>query len=141
MSWQEKFQITVPQKEETATDEGWAFPVDANKNLRDANDQSHKNNASAIDECDQKMNFLPPGMDICNQECKKIENMPLSMAGATDVSGKVVNDKAFSLDRDKGGFTLLEMKGTDDQYTGEHVDHFYGDAGGFAERNNYLDRM
>jgi hypothetical protein len=39
------------------------------------------------------------------------------------------------------------MNGTDDLYTGEHVDQFYGEAVdedgkvGFAERNNYLDRM
>jgi hypothetical protein len=30
---------------------------------------------------------------------------------------------------------------TDDLYTGEHCDHFYGDADGFVERNNYLDRL
>jgi hypothetical protein len=141
MSWQEKFQITVPYKEEAAENENWVFPIDSGEKLRDANDGWHKNNVGAADEDGMKFNFLPPGQDICNQEYKKIENMPLSMAGASDVSGKLVNKTAFSLDRDKGGFTKIEMKGTDDQYTGEHVDHFYGDSGGFAERNNYLDRM
>ena len=40
----------------------------------------------------------------------------------------------------RDGFQVLPMGGADDMYTGEHVDHFYGDVGGFVERNNYLDR-
>jgi hypothetical protein len=56
------------------------------------------------------------------------------LAGSTDVSNM---SKIEAL---RKGFTKAEMKGTDDQYTGEHCDLFYGDAGGFVERNNYLDR-
>jgi hypothetical protein len=51
----------------------------------------------------------------------------------------------------KFGFTRKEMRGADDVYTGEHIDHFYGEAvgkddteqtyEGFVERNNYLDRI
>ena len=60
--------------------------------------------------------------------------MPLVISGQSDVSQ---DTNPESLER---GFKKREMKGTDDQYTGEHMDHFYGDAGGFVERNNYLDR-
>jgi len=78
--------------------------------------------------------MMPPGMDIGNQCWSEQNTMPLSVAGESDVS-KDANPGAF----DKG-FTKRDMKGTDDQYTGEHVDQFYGDAGGFVERNNYMDR-
>jgi hypothetical protein len=62
------------------------------------------------------------------------------IAGCTDFSYDT-NPEAF----DKG-FTRKAMNGTDDLYTGEHIDHFYGEAvdedgkTGFVERNNYLDR-
>jgi hypothetical protein len=138
---QEKFQITVPNKQETKDDENWVFPgVDnrASASQRDCLGGSHgfwnkKDEVTLVD--DRKFNQLPPGMEIGNQMRKQRDSMPLSLAGATDVSSKVVEQG--SIDK---GFARLEMKGTDDQYTGEHVDHFYGDAGGFVERNNYLDR-
>jgi hypothetical protein len=57
--------------------------------------------------------------------------MPLVQAGSTDPTGVSGLDK---------GYDRKDMKGTDDLYTGEHADLFYGDAGGFVERNNYLDR-
>lgn len=63
------------------------------------------------------------------------KGMPLSLAGATDISCGQLSAEALAK-----GFEKVGMKGCDDQYTGEHVDHFYGDAGGFVERNNYLDR-
>jgi len=113
---QEKFQITVPAKEEQG--EPWA-DFNANRDLRGM---------------EHPTVFMPPGMDITNQCLTQQENMPLSMAGESDVS-KDTNPESFEC-----GFKKREMKGTDDQYTGEHVDHFYGDAGGFVERNNYLDR-
>jgi hypothetical protein len=116
---QEKFQITVPAKEEKG--EAWAS----------AKSQRHLNGA---EEGCEKFNFLPPGMEIENQERSRQDNMALSVAGESDVSADT-NPDSF-----RDGFKKRTMKGSDDQYTGEHVDHFYGDAGGFAERNNYLDR-
>lgn len=114
---QEKFQIMVPNKGEG--DEGpWV------------SDSSARHTRPVDTSC---MNDLPPGMGI-DQENSDIRNMPLSLAGRTDVSDHM-NQKAID-----DGFAKLPMKGCDDQYTGEHVDHFYGDAGGFVERNNYLDR-
>lgn len=70
-----------------------------------------------------------------------VSHFTTSLSGQTDVS-KDTNPGAM-----KTGFTRKEMNGCDDSYTGEHVDHFYGEAvgddgkAGFVERNNYLDRM
>ena len=68
----------------------------------------------------------------------------LQRAGATDVTDNV-NDADIIR-----GWDRHLIKPQDDQYTGEHVDLFYGtvvgmdDGGnkvtGFVERNNYLDR-
>lgn len=113
---QEKFQILTPPST-AEKEEGWVtLPT------------------KAIAPSD-KRNQPPPGMDISNTDPDPANNMPLSLAGRTDVSGEFTSEASL-----KRGFTKLEMKGCDDQYTGEHVDLFYGDAGGFVERNNYLDR-
>jgi hypothetical protein len=115
---QEKFQTILVGKEEAG--EGWATA-----------DSARDRRTNYENEC---LNDLPPGMDISHQENSQQLSMPLSMSGATDVTP--TKPKHFA-----EGFVKLDMKGTDDCYTGEHVDHFYGDAGGFCERNNYLDRM
>lgn len=125
---QEKFQITVPGKENG--DEPWA-DADAQRDLRGLDPWVSK---SPTDVDSRKFNFMPPGMELHNQWRTQQEQMPLTMMGENDVS-KDTNPEAY-----REGFTRRKMKGTDDQYTGEHADHFYGDAGGFAERNNYLDR-
>jgi len=136
MSLQEKFQITVPP--EKPEDSKWTS-FDSQRNCGEAG-FLHQNNTNAAGFMGVKFNMLPPGMDISNQLRTRIINQPMSMAGATDVS-KDTNDKAFA-----EGYTRREMKGTDDQYTGEHMDHFYGEVidengmMGFVERNNYLDR-
>lgn len=113
---QEKFQTILPGKEEAG--EPWASAASARRPPPN-----------------EACNELPPGMDIGDQYQSEQNSMPLSLAGRTDVSDGM---QAAALE---GGYTKLAMNGSDDQYTGEHVDHFYGDAGGFAERNNYLDRI
>lgn len=82
-----------------------------------------------------KFNYMPPGMEMDNQASVEIHQMPLVMSGQTDVS-KDTNPESF-----REGFKRIDMKGTDDLYTGEHTDLWYGDVDGFVERNNYLDRM
>ena len=114
---QEKFQIMVPGKPEG--EEGWASFESAR--------QSQGNVCAE--------NRMPPGMEMANQDDTEQNSMPLSLSGRSDVSAHMASRKAL-----EDGFSKLPMKGCDDQYTGEHVDHFYGDAGGFVERNNYLDR-
>lgn len=107
---QEKFQITVPSKDEA--EEPWVLPTHISKPMPMG-----------------KFNVIP---DLNSEgTC----GMPLVLSGSTDISGGQVKPESLMK-----GFEKVEMKGCDDQYTGEHVDHFYGDAGGFVERNNYLDR-
>ena len=113
---QEKFQILVPAKEEAG--ESWVS----------------QGSVRQPQEMTDKFNYPPPGMDISNQQFTEQHQMPLVVSGENDVS-KDVTPAAF-----RQGFTRREMKGCDDLYTGEHVDLFYGDSGGFCERNNYLDR-
>jgi len=84
----------------------------------------------------QKFNYMPKGM-----ETNVADNFGSSIAGATDVSNNVTSE---NLQR---GFFRAAMQGTDDQYSGEHLDLFYGEVEdelgncGFVERNNYLDRL
>jgi len=137
MSLQEKFQISAPPREQDDPG-GWAS-FESARSTGEAG-FAHRNNSGAVAECNPKLNFMPPGMDISNQRNKRIQHMPLSMAGETDVSADT-NAAAFS-----EGFKRHNLKGDDDQYTGEHMDHFYGEVVdehgnvGFVERNNYLDR-
>lgn len=133
---QEKFQVIAPPKHEE--DIGWVSAQTA----RTTGDAGflHQGNTTATGPIGPRFNQLPPGMDIASQLRSRIHNMPLSVAGETDVSCDT-NPQSFAK-----GYTRCEMKGADDLYTGEHVDHFYGEAVdengncGFAERNNYLDR-
>lgn len=60
--------------------------------------------------------------------------MPLLVAGQTDVTN------ASETPTLRAGYLKHDMVAADDMYTMEHQDLFYGDAGGFVERNNYLDR-
>jgi len=125
---QEKFQITVPGRIEDG--EQWSSFKD-NRDLRGLENWAPKTSG---DQDPRKFNEMPPGMELENQCFSEQNAMPLALAGENDVS-RDTNPDAM-----RDGFTKRRMKGTDDQYTGEHVDHFYGDAGGFVERNNYLDR-
>lgn len=126
---QEKFQVVVPAKEEAG--EQWVSA----SSQRDLRGISEWNNSTSIEQDTRKFNMPPPGMEIANQFRTQQENQPLVMSGESDVS-RDTNAQSF-----ERGFTKREMKGSDDCYTGEHIDHFYGDAGGFVERNNYLDRI
>lgn len=128
---QEKIQITVPTKDAEPA-EGWASFESARDSQ--AGVPSFKGRTNQ-DLDGNKFNMMPPGMELNNQCSTEINRMPFVMSGEGDVS-KDTNPTAFA-----NGFTKREQKGTDDQYTGEHVDQFYGDAGGFVERNNYLDRI
>jgi len=136
VSLQEKFQITVPPEKEEA--DLWVS-MTSQRHVGEAG-FLHQNSTTATGPSGPKFNTPPPGMDISNQLRARIKQMPLSMSGETDVS-KDTSPIAFAQ-----GYTRREMKGTDDQYTGEHMDHFYGEAVdengnvGFAERNNYMDR-
>ena len=129
---QEKSQVTVPPKPEGGNE--WRSFADA-RSTGEAGFQ-HSNNASAITDVTMKTNYTPPGMDGSNQARKRINSMPLVMAGATDASHDT-NAESFAK-----GFTRCHMSPTEDQYA---TDQFYAkvDEGadvGFVERGNYFDR-
>lgn len=141
MSLQEKFQVTLsPEKDDDNGTQWKSF--ESARHVGDAGSvEMHDNNTTANENVVRKTNYMPPGMEIDNQRRTRIRRMPLSMAGETDVSMDT-NPQSF-----KEGFSRYELDGDDDQYTGEHVDHFYGEVidedgnEGFVERNNYLDRL
>jgi len=123
MSIAEKFQITVPAKIEGGED-------------------------FVSFESARVNNYIPEGMGAKLNEMPEAETCDYAspgfvqgFGGNTDVSNGC---DMTSLTR---GFNRHNMKGTDDQYDGEHVDLFYGEAVsetgevGFIERNNYLDRL
>jgi len=118
MSLQEKFQITIPVREEAG--EPWVTA-----------ESQHINKGNLSPDSSVRFNKMPES----SINDGRTDYMPLSLAGQTDVTD---NLQPPSL---QNGFTSVPMKGTDDQYTGEHCDLFYGDAGGFVERNNYMDRL
>jgi hypothetical protein len=117
MSLAEKFQITVPAAFEDG--EAWA---DVNS--------TRIHEGVPPPKVAGRFNKMPPGYDATS----KLDCFSSSLAGQSDVTNSITPE---SLEH---GFLKKPMKGTDDQYGGEHIDLFYGDSGGFVERNNYLDR-
>jgi len=122
MSLAEKFQITIPAKDEDG--EEWASFKSA-RNVDCVPDPG----------MGTKFNRMPVSQIACKYDFVQ------GFGGNTDVTGDVEPSSLIK------GYKRREMKGTDDQYSGEHVDLFYGEAVdekgnvGFAERNNYLDRI
>jgi hypothetical protein len=156
---QEKFQVSIPRYDDEDGQE-WVFPSEKTPGgLADAGERKgvyHKrivnNNAQGLVPTTmdlegvvvQRRNIIPP--TEIREPC--IENHQISLsriAGETDVSDYVATAQSL-----KDGFTHCPMVATDDQYTGQHVDLFYGtprgsndahdEYDGFVERNNYLDR-
>lgn len=148
---QEKFQRTVTDPQ---TDGGnsWGSFKNARRTSAipegrvDTSEAKKRNVIGGIDAAIDypKSNRMPPGQEINDQYSRPGKDMPYVAAGATDVSNSVNGSML------KKGFQRQDMKGTDDMYTNEHTEEFYGeakgedDAGnkytGFLERNNYLDR-
>lgn len=85
-------------------------------------------------------NTLPPGSDIDDQEMCDARVQRTVVAGTDDVTD---NPKGNDFIK---GYVDVQMSPTDDMYTNEHVDAFYGEGKsdgkvGFLERNNMLDRL
>ncbi|MBA0086150.1 MAG: hypothetical protein HRJ53_14275 [Acidobacteria bacterium Pan2503] len=157
---QEKLQVSIPVYDDE-NGEQWVFPSERYESDIDPTAGDHKgvyhkwlNRNTAFGEVDQAMplpgdrlarlNIIPP--TEIREPCHEESGFPLSRrAGESDVSGYIARAEAL-----RDGFTHCPMVATDDQYTGQHADLFYGtpigknDAGdvyeSFAERNNYLDR-
>lgn len=117
---QEKFQV---QFEPPSTDNQWASAASARR-------------ASGA----KNLNAMPPGQNIDDQPLANTRTPTRTMAAEGDVT------KTWTREAVKNGFTRYNVKPTDDSYTGEHTDTFYGEAvsdgeTGFAERGNLLDRI
>jgi hypothetical protein len=117
---QEKFQIDFPVP---SADNQWV----SDKSVR--RQEGRKN-----------LNEMPPGTNISDQQLADTTTPVRVMSGETDVT------KDWSPSYVHKGFRRFDLKPTDDSYTAEHTDTFYGDAvsdgeTGFIERGNLLDRI
>ncbi len=118
---QEKFQVEFPEK---PGNHQWVEPSSARRSKSSP----------------EYLNCLPPGDNISDQQLIDNPAIPRVMSGQTDVS-QDWNESAV-----KNGYKRFDVKPTDDAYTAEHVDTFYGEAKsgsdvGFVERGNLLDRI
>jgi hypothetical protein len=158
-SLQDKFQTSYPYKEEDDEGKTWQWAKDGALKPRPvdggyaANSTRHPwqakiDNSGRLPEAIEKAsadNDIPWSTGIEAWEQKVPGNFPLNTMSETDVTNAV---GAHAL---KCGFTYHDLDAVDDQYTGENMDHFYGEAvgqddadnkvEGFVERNNYLDRL
>lgn len=112
-----------------------ATPLDDDGSNSWANINSARSSQAVVSRGNDRFNQLPPGMEIDDQCCTEINHMPMGAAGSTDASHDT-NSQSM-----ENGFTKRNANASDDTVTGRGQDLFYGDAGGFVERNNYLDRM
>jgi len=138
MSFQEKFQIILPPKPDE--DDGTEWKTFESQRRTFEPGRYHVNNETSGEDVDGKYNEMPPNMQLVNQNV-----VERNLAGSSDAAHDTNPESC------REGFTRGDLKGDDDQYTGEHVDHFYGIVygrdnkeklvEGFAERNNYLDRL
>ena len=122
MSLAEKFQITTPYKEEANGEDGNWTSFDSARKV----DDNPKPNI------ENKFNMLPKTeifspLNMAGGNSSRSDAFVQGFGGNTDVSGeggKGINDqKTFAQ-----GYCRREMKATDDQYSGEHIDLFYGEA-------------
>jgi hypothetical protein len=85
---------------------------------------------------------LPPGSDITDQETtdQRVQDLKGPFGNGTQVTNDLTQESV------RKGYDHKSMRPTDDMYTNEHCDAFYGEARvdgevGFIERNNNLDRL
>jgi hypothetical protein len=137
---QEKFQEEFPVKPDDGSN-FWASDKSARvKKGMPGSEYSKASSAGVM------YNSLPPGMDIDDQEVADIRHEPSVETGVSDVSYDCLRPGVA-----KRGFIRKKMSPTDDLYTNEHVDMFYGEITvevedgeketGFLERGNMLDRL
>lgn len=165
-SLQDKFQITVPYNpndDSSADGSEWIWPAtkilrtrplkgsysdglisDFSLGPKNSQPTPQKDPVPAVSKAAASSN--PPNWtDELEWVIRENGGAPLVTASDSDVTNKMMDAKSLL-----HGFTLHDLGNTDDQYTGEGVDLFYGDAEGkddannkytgFVERNNYLDR-
>lgn len=138
---QEKFEVRLPDNHNEETS-GWVSDKAARtkKGLPGREGRAGGDPSSRTMDTAVFYGSLPPGSDIEDQENSDQRVMPFSMGGQTDVS-KDWNPSAI-----RDGWSARKMRPTDDMWTNEHCDAFYGEmtvdgVTGFLERNNMLDRQ
>src|SRR5574342_966542 len=98
---QEKFQVILPPQPDEDDGTNWKTFESQRR----------------TDPVKENLNEMPPNMQLQNQNA-----VTRNLAGSSDFSADT-NVEALG-----NGFTRRAMNSSDDQYTGEHVDHFYGEA-------------
>jgi hypothetical protein len=137
----EKFQINIPYKEEANGEDGSWISLEKVRCTADI----------PKPDLDKKFNVIPK-TEIYEQfevngSKERMDNWAHGFGGNTDVSSMVTKESINNPKCLAQGFVRREMKATDDQYSGEHIDLFYSEAVdeqgqvSFVERNNYLDRL
>lgn len=137
---QEKFQEEFPIKPDDGNNY-WASDKSARVKKGIPGSEFSKASSAGV-----MYNTLPQGMDIEDQEAADIREQRDVMPGESDVSYDCLTPGAT-----RRGFFRKRMLPTDDLYTNEHVDMFYGEIRvevedgemetGFLERGNMLDRL
>jgi len=134
---QEKFQVIAPQAPKAR--HSWA----SSESARDTNRlQTRHPELGRYERNGERLNKLPPGQNIQNQEIADIHEQP--MAGGLGSGSQVTEDVTVASLRE--GFDRKSLRPTDDEYTRAHNDAFYDSVEvdgveGFIERNNMLDRL
>lgn len=128
---QEKFQVEFPDRKD---DHEWKTPKSARRTAMAPTERASEASYSG------GLNCLPPGDLIEDQELASTRTPTKVMADQTDVTPQ------WAAESSTKGFTRYNLRPTDDSYTAEHTDTFYGEAvsdgeTGFAERGNMLDRI
>jgi hypothetical protein len=145
---QEKFQACLPDPKEDGENQ-WISDKQARakKSMPGREGVQGGDGASRFMSNAAHFNALPPGADIEDQEVCDIRRMGFTTAG-NNPQGEAVGDVTQDLNARSArtGFDRKSMRPTDDMYSNEHVDAFYGEATvdgetGFLERNNNLDRL
>lgn len=134
---QEKFQVVEPMAPKA--DHRWA----SFESARCTNGmQTRHPELGRYERNGARLNKLPPGQNIENQEIADIPDEPT--AGGLGSGTQATEDvNAASL---RQGFDRKHLGPTDDEYTRAHNDAFYDSVEvdgveGFVERNNMLDRL
>ncbi len=140
---QEKFQIRPKDPKTDCESCGWVDDKNARakKNMPGREGRAGGDYRSRLSDKSAQFNGLPPGMDIEDQEVTDQREFRTTMQGESDVSADYPTPEQV-----KKGFIPRGMLTTDDEYTNEHTDTFYGEVEvdgvvGFAERGNLLDRL
>lgn len=141
---QEKFQISAPRRPHP--DNEWVMP-DTQSHRSDMKWRTYDNknhDESVMGKTPLPItesvsvpitNDMPPGMFIDNQSPSTTDGFGYRFGDGPTGPEQVITQEDI-----RNGYRMETMSPIEDMYTNEHTEAFYGDAGGFVERNNYLDR-